>query len=148
MPFIRAKMGETMGEGFKVQRKPFSINLAFVLVLSLTIVSAAIAQTSPKTEIPEKAPPRWNAEQQQFWKSERDACVELNKETAKYRAMTPEQRAKLPNVSKPQAREQFERWKDCARMVPPRFPNLSNSAAPPKDKGMIPTPLPTPTPLS
>src|ERR1700677_4641072 len=128
-----------MKEPFEVQSDAFSINLTFAVVLPFAVaiavpLTAVFAQT-PESAIPEKAPPGWNADQQQFWPARRNACIALAKKTAEYRAMTPAQQAKLPKMSKLQAREGYEQWEDCARMAP--HPDFSHMMSPPKKRGRV-----------
>jgi hypothetical protein len=49
--------------------------------------------------------------------------------------MTPAQQAKLPKMSKLQAREGYEEWEDCARMAP--HPDFSHMMSPPKKRGRV-----------
>jgi hypothetical protein len=135
-----------MKEQLGVGRRSFSIKLTFALALSFTIAiavpfTAAFAQT-PESAIPEKAPINRD---QQVWTYQRNACIALGKETLKYRATTADQRAKLPKMSKLQAREGYEQWEDCARMVPHH--DLSHTINPSKSAAGLPRgPVETPTP--
>lgn len=65
--------------------------------------------------IPEKAPTGWD---QQFWTSQRSACIALFADMDRYKSMTAEHRAKLPKLSDSQLRDRWGRLKDCMDMYP------------------------------
>ena len=125
----------------KVGLDSSSLKLAFVLTLSLTIAIAvpfkgAFAQT-PGEGIPQKAPPGWD---QQSWSNQRNSCIEIFKDIARYQSVPAN---KLPKLSQRQAQELYRQQDDCMRMAPHAVYTGPNA-------GRVPTlpssPIPTPSP--
>jgi hypothetical protein len=135
--FPEAEIGCEIDEKqLEVRRHSFLIRLPVVLSLSFALTIAFLFATAfaqmPENGIPEKAPINRD---QKLWTSQRNACIELGKEIAKYRAMTPAQLAKLPKLSKPQGRELWGQMEDCSRMAPPH-PDSSRRINPPQDASL------------